>query len=158
MIQLRECRTAQEVRDTYAATSARFKALKAPPPKISPSSPEAKAELISILERAPPPLVNPIAPVRSRILHIQAVVAKDYGVSMNDLTSQRRTSNVVQPRQVAMYLCRVHTKQSLPEIGRRFGGRDHTTVLHACRKIEAKIANNPEFFDRVTSIESLLGF
>ncbi len=157
MNQLRECRTAQEIRDTYAATSARFKALRPPPPKLSPSSPEAKAELIATLERAPRPLVDPITPVRNRILHVQAIVAKVYGVPVSDLTSQRRTKNVVQPRQVAMYLCRVHTSQSLPEIGRRFGGRDHTTVLHACRKIQGDVANNPELADRISVIETLLG-
>ena len=50
--------------------------------------------------------------------------------------SSRRTANVVRPRQVAMYLAKLLTLRSLPEIGRRFGGRDHTTVLHAVRKIE----------------------
>jgi chromosomal replication initiator protein len=57
-------------------------------------------------------------------------------VSRADLLSSRRTANVVRPRQVAMYLAKVLTLRSLPEIGRRFGGRDHTTVLHAVRKIE----------------------
>lgn len=159
MNELRECRTGQEVRDIYTATSARFKALKPPQPrKLVASSPEAKAELLAILEQAPRPLVDPLAPVRSRIIQIQYAVAKAYGVQMIDLTSQRRTANVVRPRQVAMYLCRVRTTQSLPEIGRRFGGRDHTTVLHACRKIEAKIAHDVELFDRVTAIEKNLGF
>jgi chromosomal replication initiator protein len=57
-------------------------------------------------------------------------------VSRADLLSSRRTANVVRPRQVAMYLAKTLTLRSLPEIGRRFGGRDHTTVLHAVRKIE----------------------
>jgi chromosomal replication initiator protein len=64
------------------------------------------------------------------------VVAKQYNVSRADLLSSRRTANVVRPRQVAMYLAKTLTLRSLPEIGRRFGGRDHTTVLHAVRKIE----------------------
>jgi len=64
------------------------------------------------------------------------VVARQYNVSRADLLSSRRTANVVRPRQVAMYLAKLLTLRSLPEIGRRFGGRDHTTVLHAVRKIE----------------------
>ena len=59
-----------------------------------------------------------------------------YNVSRSDILSERRTAAVVQPRQIAMYLSKVLTLRSLPEIGRRFGGRDHTTVLHAVRKIE----------------------
>ncbi|TIN12878.1 MAG: chromosomal replication initiator protein DnaA, partial [Mesorhizobium sp.] len=59
-----------------------------------------------------------------------------YNVSKTELLSNRRTRTIVKPRQVAMYLSKVMTPRSLPEIGRRFGGRDHTTVLHAVRKIE----------------------
>ena len=69
------------------------------------------------------------------VTRIQEVVARQYGVSRFDLLSSRRTANIVRPRQVAMYLCKTLTLRSLPEIGRRFGGRDHTTVLHAVRKI-----------------------
>jgi chromosomal replication initiator protein len=63
-------------------------------------------------------------------------------VSRSDLLSARRTANVVRPRQIAMYLAKTLTLRSLPEIGRRFGGRDHTTVLHAVRKIESLIGND----------------
>ena len=69
---------------------------------------------------------------------IQRMVARQYNVSRADLLSSRRTANVVRPRQVAMYLAKTLTLRSLPEIGRRFGGRDHTTVLHAVRKIGAE--------------------
>jgi chromosomal replication initiator protein len=58
-------------------------------------------------------------------------------VSKTELLSNRRTRTIVKPRQIAMYLAKVMTPRSLPEIGRRFGGRDHTTVLHAVRKIES---------------------
>lgn len=71
-----------------------------------------------------------------RIEDIQRVVARHYNVSKVELLSDRRTRTIVKPRQVAMYLAKVLTLRSLPEIGRRFGGRDHTTVLHAVRKIE----------------------
>ena len=75
-------------------------------------------------------------PRRVRIEDIQRIVAKHYNVSKTELLSNRRTRTIVKPRQVAMYLSKVMTPRSLPEIGRRFGGRDHTTVLHAVRKIE----------------------
>jgi len=73
---------------------------------------------------------------RVRIEDIQKIVARQFNVTRNDLLSNRRTRVIVRPRQVAMYLAKVMTPRSLPEIGRRFGGRDHTTVLHAVRKIE----------------------
>ena len=79
---------------------------------------------------------------RVRIEDIQRVVARQYNVSRGDLLSARRTANVVRPRQIAMYLAKTLTLRSLPEIGRRFGGRDHTTVLHAVRKIESLIGND----------------
>ncbi|MCV0395015.1 MAG: chromosomal replication initiator protein DnaA [Rhizobiaceae bacterium] len=75
-------------------------------------------------------------PKRVRIEDIQRIVSRHYNVSKTELLSNRRTRTIVKPRQVAMYLAKVLTPRSLPEIGRRFGGRDHTTVLHAVRKIE----------------------
>ena len=65
-------------------------------------------------------------------------------------------SNVVRPRQVAMYLAKVLTLRSLPEIGRRFGGRDHTTVLHAVRKIEALVTRDVALSDEVESLKRQL--
>ncbi|MBS9719239.1 chromosomal replication initiator protein DnaA [Tianweitania sp. BSSL-BM11] len=94
-------------------------------------------------------------PKRVRIEDIQRVVARHYNVSKTELLSNRRTRTIVKPRQVAMYLSKVLTPRSLPEIGRRFGGRDHTTVLHAVRKIEdltgsdAKLAQEIEFLRRL---------
>ena len=73
---------------------------------------------------------------RVKIEDIQKLVASHYSVSRADILSSRRTAAVVKPRQVAMFLAKMLTLRSLPEIGRRFGGRDHTTVLHAVRKIE----------------------
>ena len=78
-------------------------------------------------------------PKRVRIEDIQRVVSKHYNVSKADLLSARRTRTVVRPRQIAMYLSKQMTPRSLPEIGRRFGNRDHTTVLHAVRKIEEMV-------------------
>lgn len=81
-------------------------------------------------------MFRPGDPKRVRIEDIQRIVARHYNVSKTELLSNRRTRTIVKPRQVAMYLSKVMTPRSLPEIGRRFGGRDHTTVLHAVRKIE----------------------
>jgi chromosomal replication initiator protein len=66
---------------------------------------------------------------------IQQTVAAHFGLKMSELRSKGRQREIVFPRQVAMYLCRELTDASLPEIGRHFGGRDHTTVLHSCTKI-----------------------
>jgi chromosomal replication initiator protein len=81
-------------------------------------------------------LIRTREPRKVKIEDIQRLVANHYNVSKADILSSRRTASVVRPRQVAMYLSKALTLRSLPEIGRRFGGRDHTTVLHAVRKIE----------------------
>jgi chromosomal replication initiator protein len=81
-------------------------------------------------------LVGVREPRRIRIEDIQKVIASHYNVSKHDLLSARRTRAIVRPRQIAMYLAKTMTPRSYPEIGKRFGGRDHTTVLHAVRKVE----------------------
>jgi chromosomal replication initiator protein len=101
-------------------------------------------------------LIRPAEPKRVRIEDIQRIVARQYNVSRADLLSSRRTANVVRPRQVAMYLAKVLTLRSLPEIGRRFGGRDHTTVLHAVRKIEALSGNDTALSDEIESLKRQL--
>jgi chromosomal replication initiator protein len=67
--------------------------------------------------------------------NIQRVVADQYKLKMSDLLSKRRSRSIARPRQVAMFIAKELTNHSLPEIGEAFGGRDHTTVLHACRKV-----------------------
>lgn len=81
-------------------------------------------------------LVRSKEPRRVKIDDILRIVAKHYGVQRGDLLSSRRNQSIVRPRQIGMYLAKSLTSRSLPEIGRRFGGRDHTTVLHAIRKID----------------------
>jgi chromosomal replication initiator protein len=97
------------------------------------------AVTLEMAEREVRDLIRPQEPKRVKIEDIQRIVARQYNVSRSDLLSSRRTANVVRPRQVAMYLAKTLTLRSLPEIGRRFGGRDHTTVLHAVRKIEGLV-------------------
>ena len=79
-----------------------------------------------------------------------------FNVSRADILSSRRTANVVRPRQIAMYLSKMMTLRSLPEIGRRFGGRDHTTVLHAVRKIEALALKDHALSEEIESFKRLL--
>ncbi len=83
-------------------------------------------------------LLPPAQPVAITIQAIQEVVAEHFGISVRDLKMRSRARAVAFPRQVAMYLCRELTNASLPKIGEDFGGRDHTTVLHACEKIRAE--------------------
>ena len=95
-------------------------------------------------------------PKRIRIEEIQRVVARHYNVSKQDLLSNRRTRTIVKPRQVAMYLAKMMTPRSLPEIGRRFGGRDHTTVLHAVRKIEDMVGADQQLAKELELLKRLI--
>jgi chromosomal replication initiator protein len=79
------------------------------------------------------------------IENIQKTVSDYYKIKVADMFSKKRTRNIVRPRQMAMYLAKELTDLSLPEIGQSFGGRDHTTVLHACRKIEELKNSEPEY-------------
>ena len=74
--------------------------------------------------------------IKNAIENIQKAVAEYYKLRISDMLSPRRPRTIVRPRQLAMALCKELTDHSLPEIGSAFGGRDHTTVLHACRKME----------------------
>ena len=101
-------------------------------------------------------LIRAHEPKRVKIEDIQKLVASHYSVSRADILSSRRTAVVVKPRQVAMFLAKTLTMRSLPEIGRRFGGRDHTTVLHAVRKIEALQANDATLREELELLKRML--
>ena len=111
---------------------------------------------LEMAEREVRDLIRPQEPRRVKIEEIQRVVARQYNVSRADLLSSRRTANVVRPRQVAMYLAKTLTLRSLPEIGRRFGGRDHTTVLHAVRKIENLVSNDVALAEEIELLKRQL--
>ncbi len=111
---------------------------------------------LDMAENAVKDLIRPCDPKRVRVDDILRIVAKHYNVTRADLLSQRRTANVVKPRQVAMYLAKTLTLRSLPEIGRRFGGRDHTTVLHAVRKIDRLLATDRSLADEVELLKRLV--
>ncbi|MGO4565277.1 chromosomal replication initiator protein DnaA [Rhizobium sp. 2YAF20] len=101
-------------------------------------------------------LVGSGEPRRVRIEDIQRVVARHYNVSRQELVSNRRTRVIVKPRQIAMYLAKTLTPRSFPEIGRRFGGRDHTTVLHAVRKIEELISGDTKLSHEIELLKRLI--
>ena len=87
---------------------------------------------------------------------IQKTVADYYKIKVADMGSKRRPANIALPRQVAMYLAKELTQKSLPDIGELFGGRDHTTVLHAVRKISSERQNNTELNRSLHVLEQTL--
>lgn len=89
---------------------------------------------------------------RLAVSAIQAAVAKHFTIPLAEMTSDRRFRAVARPRQVAMYLSSLLTGRSLPDIGQRFGGRDHTTVIHAIKQIEKLRAVDQEIDDAVMGI------
>ncbi len=97
-----------------------------------------------------------IAGQRLTVDRIQRAVADAFDITLNDMVSKRRTRSVARPRQVAMYLCKKMTKRSLPDIGRRFGGRDHTTVMHAVKRIENLRQEDLGFHAKIQTIETSL--
>ncbi len=86
--------------------------------------------------------------------HIMAVIAEYFSVSIDDLTSSSRSRVLVNARQIAMYLCRELTELSLPKIGQTFGGRDHTTVMHADRKVRSLMTERLSVFNQVAELTS----
>ncbi len=87
---------------------------------------------------------------------VQRVVASHYQVTQSDLKSSTRNRKVTLPRQIAMYLVREMTNLSLPDIGRNFGGRDHTTVMHACKKVEQNQGQDLQLKENIVKIRELI--
>ena len=90
------------------------------------------------------------------IEEIQRKVAEHYNIRLSDMIGPKRLRNIARPRQVAMYLSKQLTPRSLPEIGRRFGGRDHTTIMHGVRKIEELMATDSQLSDDLQLLRRLL--
>ncbi len=111
---------------------------------------------VEAAEAAVKDLIRTRDPKRVKIEDIQRLVANHYNVSRADILSSRRTATVVRPRQIAMYLSKSLTLRSLPEIGRRFGGRDHTTVLHAVRKIEGLVGKDNTLAGEIEFLRRML--
>jgi len=103
--------------------------------------------------------INEIVSSKDKVISssfIQETVAKYFNIDARDLASGKRSNDVVFPRQIAMYLCRTVPQLSLPQIGRDFGNRDHTTVMHACNKIEKEIKENKNTRLIVESVKNIL--
>lgn len=91
------------------------------------------------------------------ILDIQHAVGEHYQVHLEDFAAKKRTKTIAYPRQIAMYLSRELTEYSLPKIGEEFGGRDHTTVIHAHEKISALLKTDSQLKQDIKKIRSTLG-
>jgi chromosomal replication initiator protein len=90
------------------------------------------------------------------IEEIQKQVAEHYNIRVSEMSSARRARNIARPRQIAMYLAKQLTSRSLPEIGRKFGNRDHTTVMHAVSKVTELIEADPDFAEDVELLRRIL--
>jgi len=99
-------------------------------------------------------ILPPSKPKQISILMIQQVVADFYGMRIDEFKAKKRTRAVAHPRQVAMYLCRELTDNSLPQIGLEFGGRDHTTVMHAHEKVSGELMTNVHLQSTITDLKN----
>lgn len=111
---------------------------------------------VALAERTLADLVRAREARRVRIEDILRIVSRHYKVPRNELLSSRRSRDVVRPRQIAMYLAKSLTSRSLPEIGRRFGGRDHTTVLHSVRKVEQMMKDDGDLCQEIELLKRML--
>lgn len=91
-----------------------------------------------------------------KVEHVIQATAEYFTISKNDLLSARRTADIARPRQIAMYLAKKLSLKSLPEIGRRLGGRDHTTILHGVRRIEDLLPHDENLRRDVATIKASL--
>lgn len=111
---------------------------------------------IEVAKEALSDYLNSTAFMKNSIQKIQKTVSDFYQISVEDMNSKKRNSKITFPRQVAMYLSRVLTDESFPRIGIEFGGKDHTTIIHACTKIENELKNNKEFKKTIDLLKSKL--
>ena len=91
------------------------------------------------------------------ISRIQRIVSEHYNISVEDIKSKKRNSNIAIPRQVAMYLCRTMTTESFPKIGIEFGGKDHSTVMHSVEKIENEVKVNKDLANTIEKLKKDIG-
>jgi chromosomal replication initiator protein len=119
-----------------------------------PLSPDLAGEVLGELY---PGAAPQIGASRISVEQIQELTAAAFGLTRDELLSDSRVAGITWPRQVAMYLAREHTDATLPAIGRSFGGRNHTTVMHACRRAAQRLAADPEAFEIVRRLTDELG-
>jgi chromosomal replication initiator protein len=101
-------------------------------------------------------LQHEVAPLKPRLDDICRAVARQFGISIHVLRSRRQSRGVVLPRQCAMLLARQFSDRSLEQIGHYFGGRDHSTVIHACRRLARLIPHEAELRQNLSQIETAL--
>jgi chromosomal replication initiator protein len=99
---------------------------------------------------------TPASQRRVSLAEIQELTCEAFAISKDELLSESRAARVAWPRQVAMYLAREHTDETLPSIGRQFGGRNHTTVMHAVRRTAERVASDRDAFDTVARLAARL--
>ena len=109
---------------------------------------------ISLAEEALKEILTSSGPIKVTSNLIKDIIATTYNVTIEDLSSPKRMRSISYPRQIAMYLCRELTTLSLPKIGQEFGGRDHTTVIHAYDKISNEIKTNEEFSNTIKALKT----
>ncbi|RMG41156.1 MAG: chromosomal replication initiator protein DnaA [Candidatus Dadabacteria bacterium] len=110
---------------------------------------------LELAESALKPLVQP-KQINVTVDDIKSAVAQHFGIKVSEMVSKRRTKNLSFPRHIAMYLCRKHTTCSYPEIGTHFGGRDHSSVIHAANVVKSKLENVDEVKEHIAKIEQML--
>jgi len=108
---------------------------------------------IELAQLALKDIISPTGQKKLTIYDIQQIVARHYNLKVEDLTAKKRTKELSYPRQIAMYLARELTDQSLPKIGEEFGGRDHTTVMHAYEKITAELKINHQLEKTIANLK-----
>ena len=91
---------------------------------------------------------------KNKIDQVQQVIAHSYNITVDDLKSKRKSNDITIPRQIGMYICRIYLKESLPKIGAEFGGKDHTTVMHAVNKIKKELEKDDDLNIEVNKIIS----
>jgi chromosomal replication initiator protein len=96
------------------------------------------------------------APSRLNVEDIQQIVCNYFDIKRNDLLGVSRAKKFCEPRHIAQYLARKMTSLSLPDIGQRFGGRDHTSILHACKRIERNMEKDPNLANLVNHLTKQL--
>lgn len=123
---------------------------------IALSSLSQRAISIAVAEEALKDIVNSAGEQQISISSIQETVADHFSITLSDMKSKKRSRAVAFPRQIAMYLARELTNASLPQIGEEFGGRDHSTVLHACDKIQHQLEKDPGLQKQLEEIKQRL--
>ncbi|TDM02169.1 chromosomal replication initiator protein DnaA [Macrococcus carouselicus] len=122
--------------------------------RVSAYSKLVKRELTpDLVAEALKDIIASSKPKKISIQDIQTIVGAYYNIRLEDFTAKKRTKSIAFPRQIAMYLARELTDYSLPKIGEEFGGRDHTTVIHAHEKIKNQIANDDKLAKEIKNLE-----